>query len=91
VFAHATSVALAFSQVVKLATTPSPWITPHWQSEAKSASLPESVEGRPVSSPSRAALPVANERRSSGFADEVPPPPPPEPGAGVSRVPTLAD
>ena len=32
--------------------------------------------------------PLANARRSSGRADDVPPPPPPpEPGDGVSRVP----
>lgn len=83
VFAQTTSWSLAASHRSKPVTSPSALIVPHEHREAKSDSLPRSSPGFPDSSEFNDAEPVAKDRRSSGFADDVPPPPPPEPGDGV--------
>jgi hypothetical protein len=91
VFAHLTSWSLASSHLSNAVTRPSALIFPHEHFVAKSSRLPRKPAGFPERALLRDVDPVANERRSSGLAEDVPPPPlPPAPGFGVWRVVDLA-
>ena len=86
VFAQVTSCSFAASHWRNAVTTPSASMCAQEHFDAKSASLPDTWPGLPSRAWFNAADPVANERRSDGRADDVPPPPPPPaPGFGVCR------